>query len=165
MNLSAQQVIGRIQYSNLGWTVFARQKKQWARWYRRCVFCEGPLVGRQVFYCSVECQTDFLESPMYHRGIFSWEWLRIEVLRRDKYRCRKCGESANQVDHIRPLAYGGTNYEDNLQSLCTECHREKTNRQLRAKYHNSDIADSVAFFLGLKELASYIPLSQWMLIS
>jgi 5-methylcytosine-specific restriction endonuclease McrA len=32
------------------------------------------------------------------------------------------------IDHIIPLALGGTNEPNNLQILCRTCHREKTNQ-------------------------------------
>jgi 5-methylcytosine-specific restriction protein A len=31
-----------------------------------------------------------------------------------------------EVDHIKPLEHGGTNEDDNLQLLCSECHKVKT---------------------------------------
>lgn len=37
--------------------------------------------------------------------------------------------AAMQVDHIIPLAQGGTNAMDNLQSLCYSCHSHKTATQ------------------------------------
>lgn len=45
--------------------------------------------------------------------------------------CRECWvhgrvTEATQVDHIVPLAEGGTNDPDNLQSLCHSCHSRKT---------------------------------------
>jgi 5-methylcytosine-specific restriction protein A len=33
---------------------------------------------------------------------------------------------ATQVDHIKPKAKGGTDDDDNLQSICHDCHTEKT---------------------------------------
>ena len=33
---------------------------------------------------------------------------------------------AFEIDHIRPLANGGTNQIDNLQALCKSCHQDKT---------------------------------------
>lgn len=38
---------------------------------------------------------------------------------------------ANEVDHILPLAQGGTNELTNLRSLCKPCHSRKTARQSR----------------------------------
>ncbi|MBX3014842.1 MAG: HNH endonuclease [Caldilineaceae bacterium] len=38
--------------------------------------------------------------------------------------------SANEVDHILPLARGGTHHPDNLRSLCKSCHSRKTMTEL-----------------------------------
>ena len=55
--------------------------------------------------------------------------LRHEVFMRDGYRCRECGaskdETSLEIDHIIPVARGGTNDIDNLQTLCRECNRMK----------------------------------------
>lgn len=55
--------------------------------------------------------------------------LRHEVFKRDGYRCRECGaskdETSLEIDHILPVAKGGTNDIDNLQTLCRECNRMK----------------------------------------
>lgn len=44
--------------------------------------------------------------------------LRYEILRRDNYACRYCGASAPdvplRVDHVTPVALGGTDTADNL---------------------------------------------------
>jgi 5-methylcytosine-specific restriction enzyme A len=41
--------------------------------------------------------------------------------------CQCCLESKKyDIDHIKPLASGGTNQIDNLQALCKACHRDKT---------------------------------------
>jgi 5-methylcytosine-specific restriction protein A len=40
--------------------------------------------------------------------------------------CVKCGRIATDVDHIIPRVRGGTDDEDNLQSLCHACHSRKT---------------------------------------
>ena len=61
-----------------------------------------------------------------------WRRLRRMVLAREPL-CRVCGEKgmltpATQVDHIVPLADGGDNAFENLQSLCATCHSQKTGR-------------------------------------
>ena len=47
--------------------------------------------------------------------------LRHKVFQRDGYRCRECGatnkETTLHIDHIIPVSKGGTNTEDNLQTL------------------------------------------------
>ena len=48
---------------------------------------------------------------------------------RQKWACRTCRDSLQltcQVDHIVPLAEGGSNHFDNLQILCVACHARKT---------------------------------------
>ena len=51
------------------------------------------------------------------------------MFKRDGYRCRECGaskdETSLEIDHIVPVARGGTNDIDNLQTLCRECNRMK----------------------------------------
>ena len=55
----------------------------------------------------------------------SWRTLRAEILYRDAYRCALCPRQADEVDHITPLAYGGTDDPANLRSLCHDCHVEQ----------------------------------------
>lgn len=53
-----------------------------------------------------------------------WRKLRAQVLA-EQPMCA-CGRKANEVDHIIPLARGGTNERSNLQSMCKRCHSRKT---------------------------------------
>jgi hypothetical protein len=60
---------------------------------------------------------------------------RWEVLKRDNYRCVKCGASPSndhtvelEVDHIDPVAKGGGNEIHNLQTLCKKCNQGKKDR-------------------------------------
>jgi hypothetical protein len=60
---------------------------------------------------------------------------RFKVLKRDNYRCRICGVNADngaslEVDHIKPLAKGGSNSIDNLWTLCDNCNRGKSATEL-----------------------------------
>lgn len=60
----------------------------------------------------------------------NWAELRLRVLERDGYRCRKCGANLRgvfyrEVHHIIPLARGGTNLLSNLISLCSCCHHKQ----------------------------------------
>lgn len=55
--------------------------------------------------------------------------LRFEILKRDGFKCRTCGSTAQErqleVDHKRPRQYGGSNEPENLWTLCIECNRGK----------------------------------------
>jgi 5-methylcytosine-specific restriction enzyme A len=52
------------------------------------------------------------------------------VLEKSKKKCAGCEccleVKKYEIDHIKPLASGGTNEIDNLQALCKACHRDKT---------------------------------------
>lgn len=59
--------------------------------------------------------------------------LRWKIMKRDKFKCVKCGKGVNdtdclQVDHIIPVTKGGSNEESNLQTLCWECNIGKGNK-------------------------------------
>jgi hypothetical protein len=62
--------------------------------------------------------------------------IRWEVLKRDNYTCKKCGRSPSldhnvqlEVDHRNPVAKGGLNNIENLQTLCRECNQGKKDRK------------------------------------
>lgn len=54
---------------------------------------------------------------------------RFEVFKRDKFTCQYCGRMAPdvilEVDHIKPVAEGGTNEMINLITSCRDCNRGK----------------------------------------
>lgn len=54
---------------------------------------------------------------------------RFRVLRRGRFRCHYCGASAAdvalEIDHVVPVARGGTNAESNLVPACLACNRGK----------------------------------------
>lgn len=57
---------------------------------------------------------------------------RFEVLRRDKFRCYYCGTRGNEtgsgltVDHVIPVALGGSDRPTNLVAACGDCNAGKT---------------------------------------
>lgn len=63
------------------------------------------------------------------REYWSLEWRR-KVLERDKFICKKCGKGGRyskiklEVDHIDGNPFN--NADENLQTLCVECHDMKT---------------------------------------
>lgn len=56
--------------------------------------------------------------------------LRYEILRRDNHTCRYCGRTAPnvplRVDHVIPVALGGTDDPTNLVTACEPCNSGKT---------------------------------------
>lgn len=91
-----------------------------------CTSC-GRVLGDVDFprcpYCGEELSEREGRQPISDR-------IRHEVFKRDGYRCRECGASKDEgatleIDHIIPIAKGGTNDIDNLQTLCKKCNRGK----------------------------------------
>lgn len=58
----------------------------------------------------------------------NWKKLRNRILIRDNYTCYLCGNEATTVDHIQPLAKGGTDDEWNLAAACKRCNYSKQDR-------------------------------------
>ena len=58
--------------------------------------------------------------------------VREYVYQRDRAQCQCCGKMALEaqltVDHIVPLAKGGSNDISNLQTLCLSCNSRKKDR-------------------------------------
>src|SRR6185295_5741787 len=70
---------------------------------------------------------------------------RWKVLQRDHYRCTACGRSPAtnpsvhlEVDHITPVSRGGCNSLHNLQTLCADCNRGKSNSPAHFFSHSVD---------------------------
>jgi len=52
--------------------------------------------------------------------------VRWTVFMRDGYRCVACGSPLDlTIDHIHPVAWGGTNDPSNLRTLCRSCNSVK----------------------------------------
>lgn len=58
--------------------------------------------------------------------------VRKYVYARDNFQCQSCGkkgaETQLNIDHIIPLAKGGSNDLSNLQTLCYQCNQAKSAR-------------------------------------
>jgi 5-methylcytosine-specific restriction endonuclease McrA len=52
-----------------------------------------------------------------------YDELRARVLRRDGWRCQLCGYMSNlEVHHQKFRSQSGPDHEDNLITLCNDCH-------------------------------------------
>ena len=53
----------------------------------------------------------------------------MRVMRRDRFTCTYCGKNGSEVelhvDHIIPLARGGSNHIANLTTACRQCNQSK----------------------------------------
>lgn len=62
--------------------------------------------------------------------------LRFQILERDNFACRYCGRGAPEyrlaVDHVMPVALGGSNHPSNLVAACAACNHGKAANMLDA---------------------------------
>ena len=62
-----------------------------------------------------------------------WKLARKATLARDSGTCVTCGDPATEVDHLIPRYRGGTHELDNLQALCSTCHKTRTRMQAKQR--------------------------------
>lgn len=84
-----------------------------------------------------ECLQAITEAAAEWRGRQSSVSLatRFAVLQRDGYACQLCGRAVQdgvklEVDHKIARSKGGTSDESNLWTLCFDCNRGKSDREL-----------------------------------
>ena len=139
------------------------KKWTWGKWdidnlKKESVYCNGltsseeieELINIKEFFNDDE-DNEFLNELLHYkqkeeenkktykfkRKIGFTQKLKDGCLKRDNYKCIKCGfEIGLEVDHIIELIDGGDNKLSNLQTLCKKCHRKKTNKSIknRKKY-------------------------------
>lgn len=52
--------------------------------------------------------------------------VKLKIFQRDGYRCVHCGTNNTlTIDHIQPVSKGGSNEDENLQTLCAPCNSRK----------------------------------------
>jgi 5-methylcytosine-specific restriction endonuclease McrA len=73
------------------------------------------------------------KSPKNERKEFNRtripEKIRIKVWQRDEGKCARCGSREKlEYDHIVPISKGGSNTLRNIELLCEECNRAKSNQ-------------------------------------
>lgn len=87
--------------------------------------------------------------------------VRFNVFKRDLFCCQYCGrhppDVTLEIDHITPVAAGGTNVEENLITACFDCNRGKAAvpltvvpRSLAEK--GAEVAEREAQLAGYREI-------------
>lgn len=80
---------------------------------------------------------------------------RFEVLRRDNHTCQYCGQMAPDVtlhiDHVEPVALGGSDKPDNLVTACKDCNLGKASIAPGSPLVESLSAKAAAYALGMTE--------------
>lgn len=83
--------------------------------------------------------------------------LRFEVLRRDNHACRYCGRSAPEVeltvDHVVPVALGGSDDPTNLVAACRDCNGGKSSVPADATVVANVAADAARWAAAMQKAA------------
>lgn len=92
----------------------------------------------------------FTKRPRLRLDRAAYLSLRKLILERDAWRCQACGRlGAVQVHHIQARSRLGSDAEDNLITLCPECHR-RTHRKKQS--HGGVAWHSLRFDLFIPSL-------------
>ena len=97
------------------------------KWFHKAItyarkFAKGVDRADRTYRKFVHLKTEFRPASREHLSASK----RKRILLRAKGRCMKCGSGKNlEIDHVVPLAKGGSNRLENLQLLCQRCNRMK----------------------------------------
>lgn len=108
-----------------------------------CPVCASELIRYICYSCGHVDESEPIKIKATHQNIPYNDYLktakkikkvrtiknkskRQRIFERDKRRCLKCGSTSElTIDHIKPRAIGGSNDDDNLQTLCFDCNGKK----------------------------------------
>ncbi|MGW3298436.1 HNH endonuclease [Streptomyces rubiginosohelvolus] len=84
--------------------------------------------------------------------------LRYEILRRDNHTCRYCGATAPnaplRVDHVTPVALGGTDTPGNLVTSCEPCNSGKSSATVDSAVVDGVSDDAIRWAEAMKKAAA-----------
>ena len=83
--------------------------------------------------------------------------LRFEILRRDGHTCRYCGATAPEVplrvDHVVPVALGGSDDPSNLVAACEPCNSGKSSVPADARMVDDITQDALRWAAAMRQAA------------
>jgi 5-methylcytosine-specific restriction endonuclease McrA len=99
-----------------------------------CIGAGGPCPARSLTthssgrcdYCRRRHYSRLYATSRSGHNDRKWREFRLTILERDNYRCYRCGNTADEVDHIVPLARGGAEYDPaNCRAACAHHNRSR----------------------------------------
>jgi len=114
----------------------SRYLKEFGSWYAACLEFLAWRSGLSIEQLEIESRPTIAQPSDRPSRAISLA-LRYEILKRDNFKCTKCGRSPASdtsvqlhIDHVLPYSLDGTTSEDNLQTLCSDCNLGKGNRHI-----------------------------------
>jgi hypothetical protein len=90
--------------------------------------------------------------------------LRFEILRRDGSMCRYCGAGAGEkpltIDHVLPVALGGTDEPSNLVTACHDCNAGKSSINPDSPLVSDVEADALRWARAIERAAWYLKIDR-----
>lgn len=94
--------------------------------------CGVKLTGRRTRWATKQCAADtYFKYTIIQGNVTN---IRKELYKTEKGFCRACGVCDNnwEADHIIPVHKGGGGCGiENFQTLCKECHKGKTKKDIK----------------------------------
>lgn len=104
-----------------------------------CDYCNSEMTSDEIrLYkdiCYKCCSKAWRAYELAHGGVCRSDIkkrhvtkaIKNDIMNRDGGKCLKCNSTENlTIDHITPLAVGGDNDYNNLQTLCSKCNSKKS---------------------------------------
>lgn len=118
-------------------TKFDVTLEEWKNLFEKKCFCGKLRKDFDPFqrrYCTPK------HAALWTEKTLDWNSFRYRIVKRDDYTCQECklklrikysefsySESEYEIDHILAIVFGGMCFdEDNVRTLCGECHKKKT---------------------------------------
>jgi len=95
-----------------------------AKWFQ----IKQHLLENNLLHLTADDRLGCTPPGFYHPRLAREQWspIREQVFDRDGRACLNCGSPVDlECDHIIPISRGGTNFFDNLMTLCRDCNRSK----------------------------------------
>jgi hypothetical protein len=91
-------------------------------------YCKLPLMHPVMIGLIPVSRSEFRKVG-YKGSTYRWRKIRERILMRDQNTCQYCGQEANTVDHVIPIALGGTDEPNNLVAACARCNYSKGKKE------------------------------------